>query len=258
MRTRESSGMGLHRERGVSARGVKRLAQNCGADLVGIADLTLLEGIETEPPGLLVGYRRAVSIGVRLADGVMDQIVDAPTPLYQQHYAKVNALLDDIALRVSQYIRKTGRKALPIPASQVLDRKRWYSYISHKAVAIAAGLGWQGKSLLVVNPEHGPRIRLVTVLTDLDLIPDKPLKNLCGKCSACAEACPARAIRNVNTESHYTTRDEALVFERCVKKVTQEFPKLPYIENPICGVCIRACPRGMKKPRGRSRAGSQG
>lgn len=221
-----------------------------GADLVGVADLALLEGIETNPEDLLTGYTRAVSIAVRLGDGVIDPIVDRPTPLYQQHYMRVNALLDDIALRVSQVIQRSGGKALPIPASHVLDQTAWTSYISHKAVAIAAGIGWQGKSLLVVSREYGPRIRLVTVLTDLELDPDKPLKNLCAKCSACADACPAQAIRNVNTTRHYADREEALFFQRCADKVSKEFRKLPFIENPICGVCIRACPFGQKKRRG--------
>ena len=226
---------------------LKEFALKCGADIVGIADLRLLEGIETEPEDLLKGYTRAVSMAIRLADGVIDPIVDRPSPIYQQHYGKVNALLDDIALRVVQFLQDAGAKALPIPASQLLDSENWRSYISHKAVAIAAGIGWQGKSLLVVNPLYGPRIRLVTVLTDMELLPDKPLLNRCGKCSSCAEACPAQAIRNVNTKRHYADREEALFFDRCVTKVTQEFTKLPFIENPICGVCIRACPWGQKK-----------
>ena len=158
----------------------------------------------------------------------------------------MNALLDQIALRVARYIEKANGRALPIPASQLLDKASWHSYISHKAVAIAAGIGWQGKSLLVVNPKNGPRIRLVTVLTDLPLTPDKPISNRCGKCSKCTDACPAQAIKNVNTTWHYSDRDEALHFERCVAKLTQEFPKLPFIESPICGVCIRACPWGKK------------
>jgi epoxyqueuosine reductase len=228
---------------------LKEFALKCGADLVGIADLLLLEGIQTEPKDLLKGYTRAVSIAVRLADGVIDPIVDRPIPIYQQHYAKVNALLDDIAIRVGQFLQNAGAKALPIPASQLLDSENWRSYISHKAVAIAAGIGWQGKSLLVVSQLYGPRIRLVTVLTDMELIPDKPLANRCGKCSSCAQACPAQAIRNVNTKRHYADREEALFFDRCVTKVTQEFTKLQFIENPICGVCIRACPWGQKKKR---------
>ncbi|MFC1834593.1 4Fe-4S double cluster binding domain-containing protein [Thermodesulfobacteriota bacterium] len=220
-----------------------------GADLVGVADLALLEGIRTEPEDLLQGYTRAVSVAVRLADGVMDAIVDRPTPIYQQHYAKVNALLDDIAVRVAQFIQKSGARALPIPASQLLDKEEWFSYISHKAVAIAAGMGWQGKSLLVVNRDFGPRLRLVTILTDMELDADEPVKNLCGKCSSCAEACPAEAIKDVNTESHYGDRNEALYFDRCVRKVSEDHPKLPFIESPICGVCIRACPFGARKKK---------
>jgi epoxyqueuosine reductase QueG len=232
---------------------LKRFAEHCGADLVGIADLALLEGIRTIPDNLLDGYKTAVSIGVRLSDGVIDAIVDSPTPLYQQHYARVNVLLDEIALRVCRFVEKVGGRALPIPASQLLDKAGWHSYLSHKAVAIAAGLGWQGKSLLVVSQVHGPRIRLVSVLTDLRLEPDRPLKNKCGACSACAEACPAEAIKNVNTSSHYGSRDEALYFDRCVSKVTQEFTRLPFIDNPICGVCIRACPWGQRQGRSRKR-----
>lgn len=233
---------------------LKKFASEYGADVVGIADLVLLQGIETEPSNLLEGYNRAVSIGVRLADGVLDPIVDEPTPLYQQHYFKVNALLDDIALRVSQDLQSVGAKALPIPASQVLDKTRWHSYLSHKAVGIAAGLGWQGKSLLVVNPHFGPRMRLVTVLSNLDLEPDKPIKNRCAKCSFCADACPAKAIKNVNTATHYRDRNEALHFERCVARVTDNPSRLPFIESPICGVCIRACPWGdNKKTRKRSK-----
>ena len=84
-----------------------------------------------------------------------------------------------------------------------VNRTHWHSYISHKAVAIAAGVGWQGKSLVVVNREHGPRIRLATILTNLRLEPDEPITNLCGACSSCAEACPGQAINKLTP--HYTT-----------------------------------------------------
>ncbi|MDR3604060.1 MAG: 4Fe-4S dicluster domain-containing protein [Syntrophaceae bacterium] len=227
---------------------VKDFARQCGADLVGIADLAFLDGIQTEPVDLLKGYRRAVSIGVRLADGVLDPIEDRPTPIYQQHYLKTNLLLDDIALRVSQYIQARGSKTLPIPASQLLDKENWTSYISHKAVAIAAGLGWQGKSLLVISQDYGPRIRLVTILTDAAIKPDHPQKNRCGRCSLCSDACPVGAIKNVNTTSHYSSRDEALHFDRCLARVLENSSR-PFIESPICGVCIRACPWGKTRKR---------
>lgn len=225
---------------------VKDFARECGADVVGVADLAFLEGIQTEPPDLLEGYRRAISLGVRLAEGVLDPIKDRPTPLYQQHYLKANILLDTIAFKVSQYIQARGNKTLPIPASQVLDKENWTSYISHKAVAVAAGIGWQGKSLLVVSPDFGPRIRLVTILTDAALKPDRPLKNKCGRCAFCSEACPVGAIKNVNTISHYSSREEALDFDRCLSRVLENSSR-PFIESPICGVCIRVCPWGKTR-----------
>jgi epoxyqueuosine reductase QueG len=229
--------------------GLKRRARAWGASLVGIADLERLAGIETEPADLLSGFSRAVSLAVRLSDPVLDQIVGQPTPLYAQHYQKVNALLDELALRASLAIQKAGGRALPLPASQVFDAERLTSYVSHKAVAVAAGLGWQGKSLLVVNPQFSPRIRLVTVLTDLPLTPDAPLKNRCGGCTACADACPAAAIRGVNTTSHYGSREEALHFDRCRNKILNEFSKMPNIGSAVCGVCVSVCPFGKAAGR---------
>jgi epoxyqueuosine reductase len=236
-------------QRGFDTFGLKRRARSWGASLVGVADLERLRGIETEPADLLSGFSRAVSLAVRLSDPVLDAITDRPTPLYAQHYQKVNAFLDELALRVSLALQSAGGRALPLPASQMLNPERLTSYLSHKAVALAAGLGWQGKSLLLVTPAFGPRVRLVTVLTDVALLPDEPLENRCGTCSACQDACPAQAIRGVNTKTHYASREEALHFDRCRSKVLDEFAKLPHITGGICGVCVAACPFGRAKKR---------
>lgn len=226
---------------------IKAIASSLGADLVGIADLNLLRGIETVPEDLLDGYQFALSIAVTLPAAVFEQIEDAPTPLYAQVYNNANLLLDQIALRLCSYLEGGGYAALPIPASLPLDMERFSSNLSAKAVANAAGLGWQGKSLLIVTPEHGPRVRFATVLTDMPLSADRPLKNRCGSCCACTEACPAGAIRNVNTDFHYSSREEALDFQKCADKLVKEFMLLPRVEKPICGFCIKVCPWGRKK-----------
>jgi Uncharacterized Fe-S protein len=241
----------MPRPANLDAASLKRRARAWGASLVGVADLERLHGIETEPADLFAGFTRAVSLAVRLADPVLDQIVDRPTPLYAQHYQKVNALLDELALRATLAIQQAGGRALPIPASQILDAERLTSYVSHKAVAVAAGLGWQGKSLLVVSPQHGPRLRLATVLTDLPLTPDAPLKNRCGGCTACTDACPAKAIRGANTDSHFASREEALRFDRCRTMVMETFAKLPHITGGICGVCVSVCPWGRRAEKKR-------
>lgn len=232
-----------------------RVARGFGASVVRVADTARLAGIETEPVDLLAEFPRAVSLAVRLSDGIMDAIEDRPTPLYSSHYSRVNAVLDDVAVRTANWLAARGARALPIPASQILDDQRWTSYISHKAVAVAAGIGWQGKSLLVVSPDFGPRIRLVTVLTDAALAPDEPLKNRCGTCTKCRDACPAGAIRGVNTASHYESREEALDFQKCVVQVRDKFAELPYVAGLICGVCIAVCPWGRRAGRGVRKAG---
>ena len=123
----------------MDARKLKRVAASLGADVVGVADTALLAGIETEPTDLLAGFPRAVSLAVRLSDAVLDAITDRPTPLYQAHYERANILLDQIALGLTQAIQAAGGRALPLPASQVLNLEKFTSYISHKAVAVAAG-----------------------------------------------------------------------------------------------------------------------
>ena len=108
-------------------------------------------------------------------------------------------------------------------------------------------MGWQGKSLLLVNPRYGPRIRLVTVLTNALLKIDGPIRNRCGKCMLCRDACPVGAIKGVGTKKHYRNRSEAIYLGRCVEKLAGEFSKLSHVGAPICGICVKVCPVGRNK-----------
>ncbi|MHB1653600.1 MAG: 4Fe-4S double cluster binding domain-containing protein [Desulfitobacteriaceae bacterium] len=226
---------------------IKQKAVELGADLVGIADLQRVNGISTVPQELLVPYTRAVVIAVAISPDVFEQIRNEPTPLYVHHYQAANSLLDSINLRLQREILHEGFRAVAIPASQTVDKVNWMGHISHKAMAKAAGLGWQGKSLLLVTPKYGPRVRLATLLTNAPFEPDPLLPNRCGTCRKCKDACPAAAIKGASWEDHPQTREEALHFTRCVEKITEDFEKRPEIGKAICGVCISVCPWG--KPR---------
>ena len=230
---------------------LKATAKAEGADLVGVADLEPFKaGATILAPDILERCTRAVSLAVHLDDATVDSIEQAPTPIYAQHYRAVNATLDHLAACLVKWIMSQSYSAFAIPASQIVDEASLMGSISHKAVARMAGIGWQGKSLLIVSPQYGPRIRLSTVLTDMALIPDKPLKNRCGPCRECMEACPASAIKNLRTEDCYANREEALHFSRCVEQ-TRSFKARPGIGVQICGVCIRVCPFGgrTREPR---------
>lgn len=235
--------MGANNDRDYTEK-VKSNIHALGADLVGVADTGPLKRLPLDPPDLLDPFTRAISIAVRLPAAVFEGIIDRPTPLYSSIYQTANRTLDEISFKTANLLQADGHRSLPIPASQVLDREKWYGAISHKAVGRMAGLGWQGKSLLLVNPHCGPRIRLATVLTDAPLIKDVPIPNRCGECTLCMDACPAGAIKGVGTEAHYKTRDEALYFSRCAEKLVGEFSVLPSIGAAICGICIKVCPFG--------------
>lgn len=228
---------------------VKLKIKGLGADLVGVADTEPLKELKTDPTGLLEPFTRAISIAVQLPAAVFNMMTDRPTPLYNAVYQTANRLLDQIAFRISIHLQNDGNLALPVPASQVLDRVEWRGAISHKAVARMAGIGWQGKNLLLITPSCGSRVRLVTVLSNAPLKADSPMKNRCGKCMECRDVCPVDAIKGASTSGRYQGRNEALHFNRCVKKLTDGFAQLPDIGAPICGLCIKACPFSKRKPK---------
>jgi len=223
---------------------VKASIRSLGADLVGVADTDPLKGLHLDPPDLLQPFIRAISIAMRLPAAVFEGIIDRPTPLYSSIYATANRILDEISFKAAGLLQADGYRSLPVPASQVLDRKNWYGAILPTALWKMAPYQWQRTSLLLVTPHYGPRIRLATVLTNAPLTADTPLANRCGACTLCVDTCPVGAIKGMSTEAHYQNREEALYFSRCVEKLVGEFSAMPLIGAAICGLCIKACPFG--------------
>ncbi len=57
-----------------------------------------------------------------------------------------------------------------------------------------AGLGWIGKNSLLIHPKKGSYFFLGEIICDVELVYDSPLKDHCGSCTRCIEACPTEAI----------------------------------------------------------------
>ncbi len=177
------------------------------------------------------GLDRAVCFGFHLSDAVLADVEDGPTRLYFFHYQRVNLLLDAASLRLTALIQDSGHRALPIPASQVIDWDRQRAHLSHKHVAVAAGLGWIGRNNLLVTPQFGAHVRLATVLTDMPLRADGALDRDCDSCRACIEACPSGSIKERQSDfDHIGCYDE---IRRMVKARN--------IGQNVCGLCVKAC-----------------
>jgi epoxyqueuosine reductase len=66
--------------------------------------------------------------------------------------------------------------------------------VHERAWAAKSGLGWIGKNSLLLNKEMGSFFFLAELIIDLELEPDGPIKDYCGTCTACMDACPTDAI----------------------------------------------------------------
>jgi epoxyqueuosine reductase len=174
-------------------------------------------------------FPRAIVFGFPLSVSVLATIKDRPTLIYKHHYKTVNWMLDQTAFHLVRHIEDSGNRALAIPASQTVDWEAQKGHLSHKSLAVEAGLGHIGRSGLVVHPDHGARVRYVSVLTDLQFVPDERLDTTCGDCEKCITACPANAIGH-----------DGVDLMRCLEKL-KEFSKIRGIGQYICGVCVKVC-----------------
>jgi epoxyqueuosine reductase QueG len=210
---------------------IKALAEEMEFSLCGVADITGIRKDFHLDLDFVSRFDRAICLGKRLLDPVIEDIKDRPTRLYFHHYRQLNFFLDRGAFLLSSRIQDQGFQALPIPASQIIDWDKQKSHVSHKIVGRLAGLGWVGRNNLLVNPLLGSRHRLVTILTDMPLQPDEALDGDCGKCLACLKPCPAQAIKeNTDDFDHWA----------CFEKLT-EFRRQGIVGQHICGVCVKAC-----------------
>ena len=195
-----------------------------------------------------------ISIGRRLDADTLDAIKAGPTHAYYEHYKEINRTLSDQADRIAVELKNNGIKALVVePSISTEEMEGTYgrtlrTELSHKMVATRAGLGWIGKTALLVSRKFGPRVRFVTILTDtLPGTTGIPMdRSLCGKCTVCVDACPPSAasgkLWNIRVD-----RDEFFDAQRCRETCRRFGEEGLGPEARVCGICVAVCPIGNRK-----------
>jgi epoxyqueuosine reductase len=227
-----------------------RLAEEMGADFFGVADLASAhEAILAQGGPAVAEFPQALSIGIALLHPVVDQLPQradrAVAMAYRHHgYDVVNRRLDNITSRLSSVLQGEGYSALPVPASQTVDDERLCGVFSHKMGAHLAGLGWIGKSCLLITPEVGPRVRWATVLTDASLnVTGQRMDERCGTCQECVEVCPPQAFTG---QPFHAGQPREVRF--AAHKCRAYFDKMDETTGlSVCGLCLYVCPYGRKQ-----------
>lgn len=172
-------------------------------------------------------YTNAIVLSYEMDEG---KIAKAPSietfTMIHETYNK----LGQVTNRIAQCMREYGYAA---QASHPLG-----GIVLYPPLAESAGLGYRGLNGLIITPEHGPRVRLSAIFTNIENLPFTKNDDLswiydfCLVCKKCQRTCPGNAMLEEPTVSD----GELLTFidnEKC----------FPYFLNDLgCTVCIKECP----------------
>jgi len=224
-------------------------AKSQGIDFFGAADLSVAQdAIRSQGGPVVAEFPRAISIGIRLFDSVVDQLpcrseLTAAVNYRHHCYEVINLRLDNFASRISSRLQNDGYKAYPVPASERVDDETLSAVFSHKMAAHLAGLGWIGKNCLLITPQAGPRVRWITVLTDAPLKTNgAPMEENCDSCEQCVDSCPVAAFTGqpFRPDEPREVRYDAHKCDRYFSEMEEINPDIA-----VCGMCLYSCPYGL-------------
>lgn len=212
-----------------------RLLIGQGAALVGYADLAAIPVEDRQQ------LPRGVAIAVALDPAIVAGILGGPTLAYAAEYERANDLLDGLAEVAAAWLTEGGARAIACRATADDPGPTLTMPLPHKTVATRAGLGWVGRTGLLVTSQYGSAIRLTTVLTDAELATAQPVdSSRCGVCGLCVTACPSGAATGAEWVAG-AERASLLDVRKCLVTCVGNRDRLG-IAHTLCGVCVAVCP----------------
>lgn len=173
------------------------------------------------------------------------------SPQWALAYEETNAMFVELNRYLIKIIKDQGYRAAVSEEAGAFDRERLISNWSQRHIAYQAGLGTFGLNNMLIT-KKGCCGRINTVVTNLDVLPDSPMKeDLClykrlGKCGLCADRCPSGAL----TRDGY---DRERCFQVCQEnaKIYNHYGNsyasaagLPAEDtgSEVCGKCVAGMP----------------
>ncbi len=220
---------------------IREKAYELGAELVGFAPVSRWRddaGIPEEyyPDRVWHKTRTVISLGLPVWLPIVET---QPSAWGRDQYGIVNNLLDEIAYRLASFLNRQGIASINVSRDgygdiDALIRKPAAAF-SHVWAAHYAGVGKVGWNHTLLTRSYGPRVRLVSVLSSIEIEGD-PLvtEDLCVNCFLCRDICPVNAFSG--DSGSYGAMDRVTCATNS-KRLRSSYT------NP-CGFCIKVCPVG--------------
>ena len=190
-----------------------------------------------DPQKVLAGAKSVICLATSYAVKIPHSVLRAPSSGVIAHYARFSDYHDVLAgplKELAAFVNQLGGAE---------TRSLWYvdtGPLLERDFAQRAGLGFLGKHANVIGRKFGNWILLAEIITTLEVEPDEPEQNHCGKCTRCLTACPTNAI----------TAPFQLDARRCISYLTIELKgSIPVELRPAignrnfgCDDCLAVCP----------------
>jgi epoxyqueuosine reductase len=225
---------------------LKDFALKHGAHLIGIASAAALNQKAPRghrPQDFMTDAQSVVVMAARLPIAPIQGLPEINMRLlYTKQFHVLEGKMDSLARDVALRFEDEENLAIPFPAGHPYSLTELAGFISHKHCAMEAGLGFFGINNLLITPQYGPRVRLVSVITNAALEPDHPFsfnicRNVSSRCNyACVADCPAKALN----------ADGRIEKKKCADYMWN-LPTYGRDEKKMvrCGLCIKNCPVGL-------------